>query len=146
MGRRPDRNSGKVEPDRIGRMGARRREPSIRAQLARRLRGFRGRAGSAGGMSCRGGSNAQRVVIKTHVARHKPGKARGSLTRHASYLGRDSASADGKPGVFYDVNRDGVNGRQEVGTWAEDRHHFRIIISPERGADIPDMTERISPT
>jgi hypothetical protein len=32
MGRRPDRNSGKVEPDRIGRMGARRREPSIRAQ------------------------------------------------------------------------------------------------------------------
>ena len=46
MARSSERNSGKVEPDRVGRMGGRRREPSVRAQLARRLRGFRGRAGT----------------------------------------------------------------------------------------------------
>jgi type IV secretory pathway VirD2 relaxase len=140
MARSSDRNSGKVEPDRVGRMGGRRRELSVRAQLARRLRGFRGRAGSAGGKASWSGSRAQRVIVKTLVSRHKPGKAKGSLTRHASYLGRDSASSDGKPGVFYDASREGMNGRQEVANWAEDRHHFRVIISPERGSDIPDMT------
>jgi type IV secretory pathway VirD2 relaxase len=140
MARSSERNSGKVEPDRVGRMGGRRREPSVRAQLARRLRGFRGRAGSAGGKASWSGSRAQRVIVKTHIARHKTGKARGSLTRHASYLGRDSASADGKPGVFYDASREGVSARQEVAEWAEDRHHFRVIISPERGGDIPDIT------
>ena len=28
----------------------------------------------------------QRVIVKTHVSRHRPGMAKGSLTRHASYL------------------------------------------------------------
>jgi type IV secretory pathway VirD2 relaxase len=140
MARSSERNSGKVEPDRVGRMGGRRRELSVRAQLARRLRGFRGRAGSAGGKASWSGSRAQRVIVKTHIARHKSGKARGGLTRHASYLGRDSASADGKPGVFYDASREGVSARQQVAEWASDRHHFRVIISPERGAEIPDMT------
>ena len=131
MARTPDRNSGKVEPDRVGRMGGKRRELSVRAQLARRLRGFRGRAGSAGGKASWSGSRAQRVIVKMLISRHKSGKAKGSLTRHASYLGRNSASADGKPGVFYDASREGMNGRQEVAQWAEDRHHFRVIISPE---------------
>jgi type IV secretory pathway VirD2 relaxase len=140
MSRRSERNSGKVEPDRIGRMGGKRRELSVRSELARRLRGFGGRAGSAGGKASWSSSRAQRVIVKTHIARHKTGKARGSLTRHASYLGRDSASADGKPGVFYDASREGVSARQEVAEWAEDRHHFRVIVSPERGGDIPDMT------
>ena len=53
----------------------------------------------------------QRVVVKAHVSRHKPGKARGSLARHVSYLGRESASADGKHGVFYDAARDGVDAK-----------------------------------
>jgi type IV secretory pathway VirD2 relaxase len=140
MARDSARNSaGKVEPDRVGKMHARRRELSVRAQLARRLRGFRGKTGRVGAQSS-AGRRLQRVIVKTHVARHKPGKARGSLTRHASYLGRDSASADGQPGVFYDANRDDVDAKKAVVPWTADRHHFRIIISPERGGDIPDMT------
>jgi type IV secretory pathway VirD2 relaxase len=140
LARNSARNSaGKVEPDRIGKMHARRRELSVRAQLARRLRGFRGKTGRVGAQSS-AGRRLQRVIVKTHVARHKPGKARGSLTRHASYLGRDSASADGQPGVFYDASRDDVDAKKAVVSWTADRHHFRIIISPERGGDIPDMT------
>ncbi len=140
MSRSSRLSSEKVDSDRVGKMGGSRREPSVRAQLAQRLRGFRGRAGSAGGKSSWGGSRAQRVIVKTLVSRHKAGKSKGSLTRHAGYLGRDSASADGKAGVFFDASREGVAGRQEVANWAEDRHHFRVIISPERGSDIPDMT------
>jgi len=142
MKRSSQRNSaGKVDSDRIGRMGARRRNPSIASQLARRLRGFRGRAGKGGHWRDRSSHpRPQRVIVKTHIARHKPGKARESLRRHAGYLSRDSASSDGKPGIFYDASRDAVDGRQEMVQWAPDRHHFRIIISPERGGDIPDMT------
>jgi type IV secretory pathway VirD2 relaxase len=42
--------------------------------------------------------------------------------------------------VFYDAARDQVNARPEVAKWADDRHHFRLIVSPEHGGDIPDMT------
>jgi type IV secretory pathway VirD2 relaxase len=140
MARNSARDSAsKVEPDRVGKMHGRHRELSVRAQLARRLRGFRGKAGRVGRQSF-GGRRLQRVIVKTHVARHKPGKARGSLTRHASYLGRDSASADGKPGVFYDATQQGLDAKDVTAAWVPDRHHFRIIISPERGGDIPDMT------
>jgi type IV secretory pathway VirD2 relaxase len=123
--------------------GSRRKERSVNSELARRLRGFKGRtrkyaSGGSGGRGMR-----QRVVVKAHVSRHKPGKARGSLARHVSYLGRESASADGKHGVFYDANREGVDARQEAVQWAQDRHHFRLIVSPERGGDIPDMTSYI---
>jgi type IV secretory pathway VirD2 relaxase len=140
MSQSSQRESEQVEPDRVGKMHARERELSVRAQLAQRLRGFRGKSGRVGSRRSDSGSRQQRVIVKTLLARHKAGKARGSLTRHASYLGRDSASADGKPGVFYDASRTDVSAKQEVPAWAEDRHHFRIIISPERGGDIPDMT------
>jgi hypothetical protein len=131
--------SAKVEPERVGRMHARRREPSVCSQLARRLAGFKGRTRPAPATHS-GWGTGQRVIVKTHVSRHRPGKARGSLTRHASYLGRDNASADGQPGVFYDATRDEVNAKAETAPWVDDRHHFRVIISPERGEDIPSMT------
>ena len=141
MPRRFRRQPDGVDSDQIGRMRRRRRrERSVNSELARRLRGFKGRTRKYLSGSSAGRGMRQRVVVKTHVSRHKPGKARGSLARHVSYLGRESASADGKHGVFYDAAREGVDARQEAVQWAQDRHHFRLIVSPERGGDIPDMT------
>ena len=137
--RSSEKLTGKVEPDRVGKMHARRRELSVRGQLARRLAGFKGRTRPAASTGS-GSARMQRVVVKTHVSRHRPGKVRGSLTRHASYLGRDSASADGQPGVFYDASRDEVDAKRETAPWVTDRHHFRVIISTERGEDIPSLT------
>jgi hypothetical protein len=138
MARRSRLSLDRVDSDRVGRMGGRRqRERSVNSELARRLSGFKGRGKVRGRES---GGRRQRVVVKALVSRHKAGKARGSIARHASYPGRERASADGKPGVFYDASREQVNGRKEVVTWAEDRHHFRLIVSPEHGKDIPDMT------
>lgn len=142
MARKGKASSDRVEPDRIGRMGGRRQAGrSVNGELAKRLRGFKGRAKVRGGSSAGAtGAGRQRVVVKALVSRHRAGKARGSIGRHASYLGRESASADGKPGVFYDLSQDQAHARQEVMKWADDRHHFRLIVSPEHGADIPDMT------
>ena len=138
MARKSNLSRDRVDADRIGRMSGRRvNERSVNGELAKRLAGFKNRSRARSGPA---NNTRQRVVVKALVSRHKPGKARGSIARHASYLGRESASADGQPGVFYDAQRQSVNARQEVTTWAEDRHHFRLIISPEHGGDIPDIT------
>ena len=115
-------------------------------QVLRRFGALGRRRGSGAnkrGTSGFGGDNAgnQRVVIKASYTVHRrAAKARGMLRAHVSYLARDSASADGEPGRFYDGRSTdasiagaeaGQRLRQEQ--WENDRHHFRLIISPERG-------------
>ena len=145
---RPGMQPDPYDRDRLGRMGAgQRREPSITSQLARRLGGYKGpRSAAAKARQARRGTgqaadlaHMQRVVVKVHVSRHRPGKVHGSVLRHVSYVGRESASLDGRHGVFYDATQEGLNARQIVKDWEQDRHHFRLIVSPENAADLPDM-------
>ena len=164
--RKPSRRSGRpdqtgrlsaIRPDpydrdRLGRMGSgHAREPSINSQLARRLAGFKGRSSAAskarkagrGAGHGTGFDRLQRVVVKVHVSRHRPGKVHGSVLRHVSYVGRESASLDGKHGVFYDATREGLDARQIVKAWEQDRHHFRLIVSAENAGDLPDTNKYI---
>ena len=133
-----------VEPDRVGRMGGRRGpEPTVRGQLARRLKAHGGnlRASARVRPAALPGAQhgqLQRVVVKVRVSRHRPGRGRAGLGRHVTYLGRDTASRDGKPGAFYGADRDVPAARDEVVRWADDRHHFRFIVSPER--EVPDLS------
>ena len=149
---KPDVNPGPGDagrdPERLARFGRPQREPTVRGALARRLNLTRvrvpgvggGRRGSngAGTTTFARSSRAQRVVVKTHHSRHQPGKGRSKLARHVSYLARDSASRDGERGVFYDAHRDAVEARDVTRTWEQDAHHFRVIISPEKAAEIAD--------
>jgi type IV secretory pathway VirD2 relaxase len=124
-----------TKSDRLAKMGGKRhREPTTSSQLARRLKGFKGTGNRAPKRTSAGFDRLQRVVVKVHISRHRPGKIKGSLSRHVSYLGRESASADGHRGVFYDAT--GIDPAKEVQAWQQDRHHFRVIVSPERGEDI----------
>lgn len=149
-GGRPDQ-----DPEKLGKLGASKaREPNVTGALARRLgrrpggAGARGRAPGSRGTTPSGRHvRLQRVVVKVHHSRHKGAKAAGLLRAHVRYLGRDSARGGGgeeareqRDSRFYDASREGVDAATAVKAWASDRHHFRIIVSPEQGREIPDMT------
>jgi type IV secretory pathway VirD2 relaxase len=141
------------DPDRIARMaGGRRREPNVAGKLARRLGGARrfsspgsrrkGGHRGAGTSTFAARGRPQRVIVKVHSSRHRPnpsGRGRSSLARHVTYLGRDSASLEGGRGVFYSAVEQAVEARQVTREWEQDRHHFRVIISPEKAAEIADL-------
>jgi type IV secretory pathway VirD2 relaxase len=151
------------ERDRVAQMGgSRARDSGTTAGLARRLAGY---GGSLGGVKSRGKStfkggvgriilrtaaHAQRVVVKTHYVKHPrtaggtraaSGAARtsGALGAHAGYLARESASLNGERGAFYDAQHEGINPGPVVKDWTQDRHHFRVIVSPEHAAELADF-------
>jgi len=83
----------------------------------------------------------QRVIVKALISKHLgKGVARGAgLARHLSYLGRMGAGAEGARPGFFDRTSDEVDPATESALWADDRHHFRFIASPEHGDRILDL-------
>jgi type IV secretory pathway VirD2 relaxase len=83
----------------------------------------------------------QRVVVKALVSRHlgTPAVRRQAFSRHVSYLGRTGAGADGERAGFFDRVRGGIDAQTTTAAWAEDRHHFRFIVSPEHGDRLADL-------
>jgi type IV secretory pathway VirD2 relaxase len=94
----------------------------------------------------------QRVIVKVHYFKHGGGGAT-ALGAHGKYIEREGArldhenaphadylSREGRQG-FYDAGETGVNGRERLARWGrEDGRHFRIILSPENGQAITDLT------
>ncbi len=153
MAKRANRANSRdgVDSDRVGRTGGRRgRERSVNGEIGKRLgRGFwrsktradrAHRAGSRGRGTMPSGSNprAQRATVKV-LSKYHGGKTGSGLAKHVNYLTRDSASKDGERGTFFSAQQEQVDGRTVTKQWEGDRHHFRLILSPENGYDIADM-------
>ncbi len=93
--------------------------------------------------------NFQRVVVKTRVVKNSSGsKGMRALKLHVSYLTRPGVGLEGpERGRCYDEN--GPLEKKELGLWeekiAKDRHHFRFIVSPEKGRelDLSDYTKEL---
>jgi type IV secretory pathway VirD2 relaxase len=83
----------------------------------------------------------QRVIVKALVCRHigRGGGRGAALLAHIAYLGRSGAGQEGARATFFDYSSDRVAARDLAPSWAEDRHHFRFIISPEHGDRISDL-------
>ena len=83
----------------------------------------------------------QRVVVKALVSRHiGAGAARGTaLARHVAYLGRSGAGVEGARPVFFDRTEDRLDPAARTAGWTDDRHHFRLIVSPEHADRIADL-------
>lgn len=130
------------------------RDGSVRTSMLKRLSSsmrfcYGARAGALKTAARRSGSAfrvdvRQRVIVKALVSRHMgKGAARGAaLAAHVRYLGRDGAGHEGEAGTFFD-RHEAVDGADRIKDWAEHRHHFRFIASPEHGDRIADLRDYV---
>lgn len=110
------------------------------------------------------GLDRRRVIVKIRLVTFGKGAARlAMLARaraHLSYLQRESAvnqafehappnevgqdqalqSAEGS-GRFYDLQNDSIDGMSFLSNSEEDRHQFRIIVSPEHGNELSSLKD-----
>lgn len=104
------------------------------------LKSARKRSDKSSGGSRRSSAfaGARRVMIKARV--HKlSGGGGGSQRAHVSYLERDGAGKDREPAEFYNELEEGLDGQDWLKAHADDRHHFRFIVSPENGEKLQDL-------
>lgn len=77
------------------------------------------------------------AVIKARVVRHTALVAQ--LGTHLDYLRRDGVTREGENGRLFGPGTQPVDGRVFAGRCAQDRHHFRFIISPEDAREMADL-------
>jgi len=134
-GKRPQTFVGEVmrAAKKAGHVGA-----SFRSSQGRsRSRFGRGRRAA---VSIRLRSNARRVVMKARVVRHHGPRFRSApLSKHIAYLKREGVTRDGEPARPFDAAANEVDERAFAERCADDRHHFRFIISPEDAAELGDL-------
>ncbi|AXL71808.1 DUF3363 domain-containing protein [Pseudomonas putida] len=83
-------------------------------------------------------SMSRRVTIKTLLVNHQRASPQ-SLAKHLRYVERDGAGRDGEPGRAYGPQADEADLDAFKERCADDRHHFRFIVSPEDGAELDDL-------
>lgn len=103
-------------------------------------KGGRGKYAGRGCFTRTAALSAQRVVVKTRVVRQGKGaQSLKALRLHLGYLTRPGVELEGdKQARCYD--RNGELERGDLDRWAgqtaQDRHHFRLIISPENARQL----------
>ena len=83
-------------------------------------------------------SMSRRVTIKTLLVNQQRASPQ-SLAKHLRYIERDGAGRDGEPGQAYGPQTDAADLDAFKERCADDRHHFRFIVSPEDGAELDDL-------
>ncbi|MBB2185441.1 relaxase/mobilization nuclease domain-containing protein [Gluconacetobacter liquefaciens] len=111
--------------------------------------GAKGRGGGGGSrfgrgrsaaLSMRLRSNARRVVVKARVVRQQGTRFRSApLARHIAYLRREGVTRDGARAHLFDAGSDEADSKAFAERCADDRHHFRFIVSPEDAARMEDL-------
>jgi type IV secretory pathway VirD2 relaxase len=104
------------------------------------------RDGVVRGNSFAGSFSGQRVVVKINPVQNRTkgvgagaGSGAKNLYQHVRYISRSGAGKEETQAVLFDRENDGVDGLAFYGLCKNDRHHFRMIISPENGHQIDDF-------
>ena len=82
-------------------------------------------------------SRTRLVTVKARVVRH--GGRSAPLATHVAYLQRDGVTKDSSAGRLFDAELDDADGRQFAERSADERHHFRFIVSPEDATLMADL-------
>ena len=80
----------------------------------------------------------RRVIVKARITRFKAGQL-GAARAHLRYIQRDGVTQEGEPGQLYGPETDAANGTTFLDECGDDRHQFRLIVSPEDGAQLHDL-------
>ncbi len=141
-GKGRSRGSGSIKPLSLA---AQVKRAAARAGFARRpgrRGGGTGRLGRGRGaaLSGRRSTTSRRVIVKARIVRHSGPKFRAApLARHIAYLERDGVARDGRDASLFDARSDQASGDAFAGRCADDRHHFRFIVSPEDAGELADL-------
>jgi type IV secretory pathway VirD2 relaxase len=80
----------------------------------------------------------RRVIVKARITKFKAGQL-GAARAHLRYIQRDGVTPEGEPGQLYGPETDAANGTTFLDDCGDDRHQFRLIVSPEDGAQLHDL-------
>ena len=146
-----------IRPGRIKDRGGRSAKPKALVAQVRAQMNKSGRVGNVASASRRRGTGRhgrgrtamlrmrstqgrRRVLVKARIVRHAGTKySAAPLARHIAYLKRDGVTRDGNNAELFDGGEKQVDGDAFAGRCAEDRHHFRFIVSPEDAVDMSDV-------
>jgi type IV secretory pathway VirD2 relaxase len=81
---------------------------------------------------------SRRVTIQTLLVNQQRASLQ-SLAKHLRYIERDGVGRDGEAGQAYGLQTDAADLDTFKERCADDRHHFRFIVSPEAGAELEDL-------
>lgn len=87
--------------------------------------------------------SGRRVMVKALPVSHRSrgGRRMAPLSAHVAYLKREGVTRDGSPTRMFDAAGDNADDRAFTERCKDDRHHFRIIVSPEDAAELTDLRE-----
>ena len=139
----PPRARGDASSQRfIGRVvrAASRSGKSLGYRAARARPGARlGRGYAAARLAARAlGPRSRRVIVKVRIVKHADIKP-AALRENLDYIERDGVQPDGSPGRLEAAEREEIDAESFARRIEPDRHHFKIIVSPEDGAQIGDL-------
>lgn len=85
-------------------------------------------------------SARRRVVVKARIVRHAGPKFRAApLARHIRYLEREGVTKGGDSAHMFDAGSEMADAPAFAERCADDRHHFRFIVSPEDAGEMEDL-------
>ncbi|PZR79535.1 MAG: type VI secretion protein [Stutzerimonas stutzeri] len=87
--------------------------------------------------------SGRRVMVKALPVNHlsRGGHRMAPLSAHVAYLKREGVTRDGSTTRMFDAAGDNADDRGFTDRCKDDRHHFRIIVSPEDAAELTDLRE-----
>jgi type IV secretory pathway VirD2 relaxase len=141
-GKGKSRGSGSVRPLSLAAQVKRAAARAGHTRRPGRRGGGTGKLGRGRGAALAGrrSSASRRVVIKARIVRHGGPRFRAApLARHIAYLERDGVTRDGRDASVFDARADRADGDAFAGRCADDRHHFRFIVSPEDAGELGDL-------